>query len=179
MPAFLVSGFADADRISHTPAMGELTQKVIRDIEAAQSYEDICNWIWMAGELIRKADQPDYGSYAEIEAEAVTWEERFELKEAVLLALERNSDPPWVQSMLSVLSRTGDRDLKKLWISSLHTHLNVLKRANAILYTALQGLRESGEPVFEGGDCISLADVDRNVEEAHKVLENHGIRIPW
>jgi hypothetical protein len=160
--------------------MGELTQKVVRDIEAAKTYEDIRDWIRMAGELIRKADQPDYGSYAEIEAETVSWTERYDLKEAALCALERNSDPAWTQSMLSVLSRTGDLDLKKLWIDSLKTHLNALKRANAIVYTALQALRESGEPIFEGGaDSVCSIDMDRNVEEAQKVLEKHGIRIPW
>jgi len=160
--------------------MGELAPKIVRDIDAAKTAEDVSDWIWVAGELIRKADQPHYTSFdLEIDREPVTWDERIQLKEAALRALERNSDPLWIQSMLSVLSRTGDRDLKKLWINFLADYLSVLKRSNAIVYTALISLRDIDEPVFEGARSICMIDVDRNVEEAHKVLERQGIRIPW
>ena len=112
--------------------MGELTQKVIRDIDAAENYEDIGDWIWMASDLIRIAAQPDSASgWPETDGETVTWDERLQLKEAVLRALERNTDPLWVGSMLSVLSETGDYDLKNLWIDSLAAHLSVLKGTSA------------------------------------------------
>jgi hypothetical protein len=160
--------------------MGELTQKVIRDIDAAETFDDICDWIWMAGDLIRKAAQPDYPSgFAEIDAETVTWTERLDLKEAALRALERSADPLWVQSMLSVLRETYDCDLKKLWIDALANHLAALKKANMIVFTALLALKEIDEPVFKGAKGLCSIDVDRNIEEAHKVLENRGIRIPW
>jgi hypothetical protein len=158
--------------------MGELAQKVIRDIEAARTNEDIGDWIWMAGDLIRKADQADYPSgFEEIDRETVTLEERQLLKEAALRALERNSDPLWVCSMLSVLRKTGDRDMKKLWIDSLATHLSVLKMANVNVFTALLALSEIGEPVFEGVQSRCSIDIEQNVSEANEYLKLHGILI--
>lgn len=159
--------------------MGEMTQRIVRDIDAAKTYEDIKDWIWIAGDLIRKAAQPDYPSgFADIDAETVTWSERLDLKEAVLRALERNSDPLWVGSMLSVLSDTRDRDLKKLYISALATHLSVLKQANIILFAALFALRDIDEPVFKDAQSLDSADVGRNVSEAFQYLKRHGIVIP-
>jgi len=160
--------------------MGKFAQTVIRNIEAARTYEDISEWIWTAGDLIRKADNEGYCSgFEQVDQEAVSSEERTLLKSAALSALERNSDPLWTQSMLSVLSCTGDSDLKKLWIESLNVHLTMLKRANAIVYTTLIALREIDEPVFEGARSIGIADLDRNVAEAQKVLAKRGIRVPW
>ena len=159
--------------------MGEFTQKIIRDIEVAKTYEDISDWIWIAGDLIRKADQTDYPSgFAEIDRETVTSEERQLLKEAVLRALGRNSDPLWVCSMLWVLRKTGDQDLKKLWIDSLATHLSVLKMANVNVFTALLALSEMGEPVFEGVQSRCSIDIEQNVSEANEYLKLHGILIP-
>ena len=159
--------------------MGELAQKVIRDIEAAETYEDISGWIWMAGDLIRKAAQTDYPSgFEEIDRETVTLEERQLLKEAALRALDRNTDPLWVGSMLSVLRKTGDLDLKKLWIESLATHLSVLKMANVNVFTVLLALSEMGEPVFEGVQSRCSMDIERNVSEANQYLKCHGILIP-
>ena len=160
--------------------MGDLAQKVIRDIEAATTFEDVSDWIWKAGELIRKANNEGYYCpFEEVNQETVSMEERNLLKKAALHALERNSDPLWTGSMLSVLSRTGDSDLTELWIDSLNVHLSVLTRANSLVYTALQAVREAGEPVFEGVSSVCLVDVDRNVEEANKVLIRHGSPIHW
>jgi len=159
--------------------MGELAQKIARDIDAAKTFEDISDWIWMAGDLIRKAALPDYPSgFADIDAETVTWAERLDLKEAALRALERNADPLWVVSMLSILSDTRDRDLKKLWIDSLATHLRVLKQANVIVFTALLALRDIDEPVFKGAQSLCSSDVERNITEANQYLKRHGILIP-
>jgi hypothetical protein len=171
--------FAEGNRTGHTSAMGELAQKIIRDIEAAESYEDISDWIWMAGDLIRKANSEEYHSgFEEIDRETVSWEERLQLKEATLRALERNSDPLWVVSMLSVLRDTGDRDLKKLWIESLANQLSVLKIANVNVFTVLLALSEMDEPVFEGVQSRCSMDIERNVSEANQYLKRHGILIP-
>ncbi len=158
--------------------MGELVTKVVRDIDAAQTFEDIKDWIWMAGDLIRRAAQPDYPSFPELDGETVTWSERLDLKEAILRALERNSDPLWVCSMLSVLSDTRDRDLKKLYINALAAHLTVLKQANGIVYASLLALRDIDEPVFEGAQSLCGIDYDKNVNEANQYLKRHGILIP-
>jgi hypothetical protein len=159
--------------------MGALAQKIAQDIDQAQTFDDIKDWIWMAGDLIRKAAQPDYPSgFKEIDAETVTWSERLDLKEAALRALARNADPLWVSSMLGVLRDTRDRDLKKLWVSSLATHLEILKRSNVIVNTVLHALREIHEPVFEGVQSISAMDVELSVTEANKYLKRHGIVIP-
>jgi len=174
----LLFRFAKEFQNIHNPSMGELTQKIVRDIDAAKTFEDIKDWIWMAGDLIRKAAQPDYPSWPELEGETVTWSERLDLKEAVLRALERNSDPAWVSSMLSVLSDTHDRDLKKLYINALAAHLTVLKQANVIVYTALLALRDIDEPVFEGVQSLCAIDVEINVNEANQYLKRHGILIP-
>ncbi len=133
----------------------------------------------MASDLIRKAAQPEYSSgFKEIDAETVTWSERLDLKEAALRALERNTDPLWLMSMLGVLGNTRDRDLRKLWIKSLATHLETLKLSNGIVYTILLALRDIEEPVFEGALSLSGHDVQRNVTEAFRYLERHGIIIP-
>lgn len=159
--------------------MGELVQRVVRDMDAAKTFDDISDWIWIAGDLIRKAAQPNYHSgFAEIDAETVSWAERLDLKEAALSALERNSNPLWVCSMFSVLRDTRDRDLKKLWIDALSAHMSVLKMSNVIVYTALLALRDIGEPVFEDAQSLCSLDVDRNVAEANQYLKRHGILIP-
>ena len=159
--------------------MGELVQRVVRDIDAAKTFDDIRDWIWIARDLIRKTAQTDYHSgFAEIDAETVSWAERLDLKEAALRALERNSDLLWVGSMLSVLSATGDSDLKMLWIDSLASHLRVLKNANAVVYTVLLALRDLDEPVFEDPLSTCIIDVERNVSEANQYLKRHGILIP-
>jgi len=159
--------------------MGELTQKIVRDIDAAKTFEDICDWIWIAGDLVRKADQPDYPSgFAEVDAETVTWAERLDLKEAALRALERNSDPLWVDAFLCVLRRTHDRDLKKLWIKSLASQLAALKQANSTIFTILLALSDIDEPVFKGFKSRCTVDVERNVSEAFQYLKRHGIVIP-
>jgi len=158
--------------------MGELVTKVVRDIDAAQTFEDIKDWIWMAGDLIRRAAQPDYPSFPELDGETVTWSERLDLKEAILRALERNSDPLWVCSMLSVLKKTGDRDLKKLYINALAAYLTVLKQANVVVYTSLIALREIDEPIFDGASSSCSIDYDKNVNEANQYLKRHGILIP-
>jgi len=158
--------------------MGELTQKIVRDIDAAKTFEDIKDWIWMAGDLIRKAAQPDYPSCPELDAEIVSWSERLDLKEAVLRALERNSDTLWIISMLSVLRDTRDRDLRKLYVDALATHLSTLKQANIAVFTALLALRDINEPVFKGAQSLDSADVQQNVSEAFQYLKRHGIVIP-
>jgi hypothetical protein len=77
-----------------------------------------------------------------------------------------------------VLASTGDRDLKKLWIESLANHLNVLKRANAIVYTTLVALQHIDEPVFEENPSTCLVDYERNITEANHYLKRHGILVP-
>jgi len=80
--------------------------------------------------------------------------------------------------MLGVLADTHDRDLKKLWIDVLARHLSAVKRANIIVFTVLQALRQIDEPVFEGVQSLSAADIERNVSEANRYLKRHGIIIP-
>jgi hypothetical protein len=53
--------------------MGQLTQKIVHDIDAAQSFDEIKDWIWMVGDFIRKAAQPDYSIWPETDKETVTW----------------------------------------------------------------------------------------------------------
>lgn len=159
--------------------MGELTARVLRQLENAQSSEDLGEWVWMAGDLIRKASCPDYQSgFEEIDREQVSITERAELREAALKALSRNSDPEYVCSLLNVLRCTSDRDLLPLYVEYLTKYLRLLKTSNAVVFSILLALSEIEEPVFGGVDSRCMVDVERNVKEAFEYLKKRGIIVP-
>jgi len=161
--------------------MGKFTEEIIRKTNEAKGINDVKDWIWMAGELLRRTSSPEYKSGTrEIDDEEIAELERAELKEALLKALSRNSEPGYVCSLLYALSYTYDRDLLPLWVQYLSEHLWNLKRSNAIVHTALIALRDLDELVREAGPGgRSLADVDRNIEDAQRYLLTRGIKIPW
>lgn len=161
--------------------MGKLTAEIIRKVNDAKDIDDIKDWIWMAGDLLRRTSSSTFKSgMKEIDDEEVTEVERAELKQALLSALPRNSDLGYVCSLLTALSCTYDRDLLPLWVQYLSEHLWNLKRSNAIVHTALIALHDLDELVREiGPNGRSIADVDRNVEDAQKYLLARGIKIPW
>jgi len=161
--------------------MGKLTAEIIRKTNEANDINDIKDWMWMAGELLRRASVPTYQSgEKEIDDEEISGKERAELKGALLGALSRSSDPSYVCSILTALSYTYDRDLLPLWVHYLSEHLRNLKRSNNIVHTALIALRDLDELVREiGPGGRSMADVDRNIDDAQRYLLTQGIKIPW
>ena len=159
--------------------MGELTKRIVQQIEDAKNFDEIKDWIWMAGELLQHADSPKYYSgFKEIDDEQISPEERRTLYEASLRALTRSSDLPWIGSFLSVLKDANDPDLKPLWIDHLARYLNLLKQSNGIVFTVLLALKELDEPIFENARSVCVVDVERNVSEAFEYLRRHNILIP-
>ena len=159
--------------------MGELTSRILLQIENSKESDDIKDWIWMAGDLIQHAASPGfYSGFKEIDLENVSEEESKALQEAALKALTRNSDPAWVGSFLSVLRDAHDRDLMPLWIDHLARYLSLLKQSNAIVYTILLALKDLDEPVFENARSLCIVDVERNVAEAFEYLRRHNIIVP-
>ncbi len=161
--------------------MGELTARVLDQINNAKQFEDLDDCIWIAGDLMRKAAVPAFHSgFEEIDREAVNDDERRQLREAILNALPRNSDPRFVGSLLSALSNALDRDLVPLWTAYLATYLGQLKGSNAIIHSVLIALNDVGELVREiGPSGRSLMDVERNIKDADAYLLERGIRVPW
>lgn len=159
--------------------MGELTARVIDGINNSKESKNFANWIWMAGDLIRKASSPGFHSgFEEIDREEVSDEERQKMREAVLKALPRNDDPLYIGSLLQVLRQTYEKDLIPLWIEYLTKYLNLLNASNGVVWTILLALKEIGEPVFQDVGSLCSIDVERNVEEAHKYLRQRGINLP-
>ena len=166
-------------RVRHNPQMGELTKGILKKIDEAKEFNDIKDWIWMAGDLIRHADSPGFHSgFEEIDREVVSSDERNALQKAALAALTRNSDPMWAGSFLSVLRDAHDDALLPLWIEYLARYQSLLKRANGNVFTILLALKELHEPVFVKAQSLCAIDVERNVKEADEYLSRHGILIP-
>lgn len=160
--------------------MGELTARVINGINNSKEFKDFADWIWMAGDLIRRASSPGFHSgFEEIDHEEVSDTELQQLREAVLSALRRNEDPLYVGSLLSALRDTFDRDLIPLWIEYLTKYLSLLKTSNVVVYTILLALKEIGEPVFSGATSLCAIDVERNIDQAQNYLHERGINVPW
>jgi hypothetical protein len=159
--------------------MGELTARIINGIDGAKEFNDFKDWIWMAGDLLRKSHGPGFHSgFEEIDREDVTEAEGQALKDAALRALTRNCEPMYVHSFLAVLRDSYDRDLSPLWIEYLTKYLALLKQSNAIVFTILLALKDIDEPVFEGAKSLCAIDVERNIKEAQEYLRKHGILIP-
>jgi hypothetical protein len=95
--------------------MGQLTSRILQNVRDARTFDDIKDWIWMAGDLIRHSSSPEFHSgFEEIDSEQISREERNELKDALLQALARSDEPLFVGSILSALGCTFDRDLLPL-----------------------------------------------------------------
>jgi hypothetical protein len=176
MRQFVIALFPEIRNNRH---MGELASRVLQQIEDAKNFDDIKDWIWMAGDLIRHAASPEfYSGFKEIDREDVSEAERKALQEAALRALTRNSDPGWVGSFLSVLRDAQDRDLMPLWIDHLSRYLSLLKNSNGIVFTILLALKDLDEPVFENAGSLCIVDIERNVTEAFEYLRRHNIIVP-
>lgn len=159
--------------------MGELTARVINGINSSKEFEDFAGWIWMAGDLIRRASSPGFHSgFEDVDRENVSNEERNALQKALLSALDRNSDPLYVCSILSALRGTFDRDLLPLWIEQLIKYLGQLKQSNAIVFTILLALKDLDEHVFAEAQSLCVIDVERNVKEAERYLRRQDIVVP-
>lgn len=159
--------------------MGELTQKILQKIDDAAEFDDIRDWIWMAGELLRHAHSSGYRSgFEEIDRESVSHGEQEALRESSLRALTRNPDPMWVGSFLSVLRDSSDQGLLPLWIEYLTKFQTQLKQANAIVFTILLALKDLNQPVFTKARSLCSSDVEQNISEADKYLRQHNILIP-
>jgi hypothetical protein len=158
--------------------MGELTQRILQKIESARDFDDIKDWIWMAGDLLRHAASPGYHSgFEDIDREVVSDDEREAIKQLSLNALTRSPDPMWVGSFLSVLRDANDPDFLPLWIAHLIKYQSQLKQANSIVFTILLALKDLGQPVFEKAHSLCSSDVEINVKEADKYLRRHDILI--
>lgn len=151
--------------------MGKLTSRVLQMVKDAQTFDDFKDSIWIAGDLFRREASIEFHSgFKEIDDEEISLEERDQLKDALLEALSRSSEPLFVGSLLSSLSCTGDRDLLPLWVNSLAGHLELMRQYNALVFTELLALRDLGEPVFKGVKSLCAADIEINAKEAHTYL---------
>jgi hypothetical protein len=160
--------------------MGELTARILRKIDDAKDFDDIKDWIWMAGDLLRLAASPGFHSgFEEIDREVVSDDERKALQEAALTALIRNPEPMWEASFLSVLRDAHDASLLPLWIEYLTKYQSLLKQSNAIVFTILLALKELQEPIFAKAQSLNSIDVERNLREADLYLLGRGIKTPW
>lgn len=164
--------------------MGELTARIIKRIDEAKEFDDFKDWLWMAGDLLRKSHGPGfYSGFKEIDQEEVTEEEGKQLREAALRAISRNSETLYAEtlyvgSLLSVLRDSYDRDLLPFWIDHLAKYLGLLKQSNSIVFTILLALKDIDEPIFNKARSLCVVDIERNVNEAHEYLRKHGIVIP-
>jgi hypothetical protein len=136
----------------------------------------------MANELLRKASSPDYYSqWPEIQDENISAREGRPLKEALLGALHRSSDPQFEDAVLSALCGCHDEDLLPLWVEYLTKHLAQLKSANGVVHNILVTLWQMGEINRKTNDSggRSLMDVELNIEEANEYLKKRGVAIHW
>jgi len=161
--------------------MGELTKSVIERMKSAMVAEDLDDWVWKAADLLARARSAGYRSgFAEIDDEAVSPEERDELRQALLDALTRNADPGFVSPIIWALGKACDESLKQLYVDYLARYLESLKASNGVVYQALIALDNIGEPVRErnpdGTSSQSVIDVDKNIRQAPRYLKGNQIR---
>jgi hypothetical protein len=158
--------------------------EILRKIETAQTYQDLEEWIWIAGDFIAKTTFGEYHSgFPEVDAVVVSREDGEKLKTALLAALQRSSEPRFVSQILDCLMMTKDSNLKSLYVSYLEQYLHQLKDCNGVVYSALNALSRLGEDVYErnerGGISQSLIEIDKNVRQAHRYLASMGIKFTW
>ena len=161
--------------------MGELVRRTVEDLNNARDIEDLKSCVWIASDLIRKAASSGYSSgFGEIDRESVSEAEEKELQQALLNALPRNKSPRYVAPILSALSSSRDASLLPLWIEHLAQHLELLKAANAVLYTTMTALNELGESVFDKNQrSRDVTNLEMNVNQASKYLHERGVTVPW
>ncbi len=164
--------------------MSELIEKIVAQLNSASTVEDLDGCAWVAGDLLEKAHSQNYLSgFEHIDREEVSEADAQRIQTALLEALPRNSDGKFVGCILSALSVSQDKSLKRVYEENLVQHLRKLKASNSAVYSALQGLDTLGESVYEvnpgGGSSQSLIDVDKNIRQAHKYLQALGIVEPW
>ena len=160
--------------------MGKLTACIVQGIENAREFDDFSEFIWMAGDLIRKSTGMEYHSgFEEVDREEVSEAEGKLLKEAILRALPRNSDPAYVGSLLSALRQTFDPDLLPLWNQYLAKYLGLMKQSSALVFNILLALGDLGQPVFQGRRARCVVDMEVNLNEADAYLLKRGVKIQW
>jgi hypothetical protein len=164
--------------------MGILAKSVIERVKLAKTAEDLEGWIWKASALLAKSHFKEYHSgFAEIADEAVSSDERDQLRSGSLEALKRNSDPRFVSQTIDALGRSRDESLKPLYIDYLARHLQQLKDSNGVVYAALLAMSEIEESIYErspdGSSSQGLVYADKNIRQAGRYLEKHLIIVPW
>ncbi|HET9994474.1 MAG TPA: hypothetical protein VFQ18_03620 [Candidatus Acidoferrum sp.] len=164
--------------------MSGLTNRIIDQINASNTVEDLEGWIWKAGDLLEKVFSQNFHSgFEEIDNEEVNEADGQKIQAALLQALKRNSDARFVGTILNALTGSNDGSLKPIYVEYLAEHLSKLKESNSVVHSALLGLDNVGESVYEknpgGGSSQSLIDVDKNIRQANKFLLNLGYKIHW
>ena len=164
--------------------MSDLADKIINQINSSNAIEHLEGWIWKAGDLLQKASSKNYRSgFAEIDNEEISEADGQKIQAALLEALKRNSEARFVGTILSALGGSNDQSLKPIFVRYLSEHFNKLRESNSVVYSALCGLRNLGESVYEknpdGGSSQSLIEVDKNIRQANKYLLEVGHKIHW
>ena len=164
--------------------MSTLAKKIVDQINSSNTIEDLDGWIWKAGDLLERVFSKDFHSgFEEIDSEEVSLADGQAIQAALLKALKRNSDERFIGAILSALGGSNDKSLKPIFVEYLAEHLRKLKESNSVIYSALIGLDNLGEQVFErdlvGGSCQSLIEVDKNIRQANKYLLDLGYKIHW
>jgi hypothetical protein len=163
----------------HNRRMGELTRRVLNEINNAEEVGEMVDCIGIASDLIRRSFSTGYQSGIEdIDKEEVGDNERTQLQDALLKALPRSMDPQHVCPILHALKGTSDPTLKPLLVEYLANYLRLLKGSNAVVFTILLALSDLGEPIFVGKKSRCSIDIEINVQEAQNYLLRRGIKVP-
>lgn len=160
--------------------MGELASRLVQQIAGARTVEDLEDAIWIAGDLLKKPRMSNHSSHFDaVNREVVTDSDRSAIQRALLDALSRNTEPRFVANILSALSSSGDESLVPVWVEQLARYLDLMKAANAIVYTALIALDQLGEATLPDRSASrSIADVENNMTRATNYLRTRGISVP-
>jgi len=104
--------------------MSELIDKIVAQLNSASTVEDLDSCAWVAGDLLEKAHSQKYLSGFEyIDREEVSEADAQRIQTALLEALPRNSDGKFVGCILSALSVSQDKSLKRVYEENLVQHL--------------------------------------------------------
>lgn len=148
---------------------------ILRDPSADS--EALTEAVFLASELLCKADSPGLAAVSELDDVEPTDDEYVALRTALLGLLERGEIGSTYRSALVALSRVGDTDQERLRRQA-HLLLQIIRTGATELLQVLLALEDSGEQVYPEMGNRSIDHIDENVAAAAAYLRRLGTIVP-
>jgi hypothetical protein len=161
--------------------MGLLARKLIKKLKSGRGTSDD---LPLAADLMAKAVQRSYVmNDPELDREIVTAREAIAIKKELVRALKKSNKKFQTSGLIWALSKSGDMQLRSLYLKYLDRYLREIRHANHGLGQTLIALERAGElkelpdpSPLEIANSVDRAD--RNIIVAWKYLKKRGIVVP-